>query len=315
MQSQDTALAKEQTTADTAVRADVAKINELGAQIRDINIRINQSYGIDTQPNDLQDTRDKLLGELSKLTDFQGHQMDNGLYDVTIGGHTLVQDNIFVPLATADDPANNNFARVYWTDDNTTATISNGEIQGLAEIRDLHIPVYRQALNDLAQGLMASINPVHAAGYALNAAAPSGLDFFTGTGVQDIQVNPILKTNPDQVAAATNPSAPGDGSNALALAQLKDGLSMSGNTITFGTFYQNLVAQVGLDGQQNTSSQNAQQTLVDSLTQQQESVSGVNLDEEMTNLIKYQDGYNAAIRVITTMDSMLDTLINKMGVG
>lgn len=315
MQNKDAELNQLQTTADTTIRAKVDRINELGAQIRDINIRINQSYGIDTQPNDLLDARDQLLDELSQITDFEGHQMENGLYDITIGGHTLVQDAIFVPLAVEDDPANNNFARIYWTDDNTTASISDGEIKGLSDIRDMYIPVYRQALDDLAQGLMTSVNSVHAAGYGLNAATPSGLDFFTGTGVQDLQVNPILTADPDQIAAATNPNAPGDGSNALALAQLQNALTMAGSTQTFGVFYQNLVAQVGLDGQQNTLSQDSQQALVDSLEQQRDSISGVNLDEEMTDLMRYQEAYQAAVRMISVMDSMLDTLINGMGAG
>jgi flagellar hook-associated protein 1 FlgK len=241
--------------------------------------------------------------------------MSNGLYDITIGGHTLVQDNTFVPLTVTDDPANNNYAAITWSDDGTAAQITDGKIQGLVDMRDSFIPAYRQSLNDLAMGVMNSVNTLQSTGYALNAAAPSGVNFFTGTGAGDMQVNAAIVADSTRIAAAQNASAPGDGSNALAMAQLQAAKTMSLGTMTFGDFYDSFVARVGLDSQNSTNTNNTQKALVDSLTTQRNSVSSVNLDEEMTNMIKYQDGYQAAARVITTMDSMLDTVINHMGVG
>jgi flagellar hook-associated protein 1 len=315
LNTKDAALAGQQQQADVQIRTAAAQINALGAQIRDVNVRINQSLGVETQPNDLMDVRDDLLAQLSKLAGVQTHVQPNGLAEVTIGGHTLVQDSVFVPVTVTNDPLNGGFALLTWSDDASAVNISDGEIAGLTAIRDVNIPVYRQALDTLATGLMGAINPVHAAGYAYNAAAPSGLNFFTGTNAGDIAINPILIGAPDQLAVASNPTAPGDGSNALAIAQLQQSLSMAAGTQTFGTFYQTLVAQVGLDSQHNESTQTAQTKLLESFTQQQQSVAGVNLDEEMTNLIKYQDGYQAATRVISMMDTMLDTLINRMGAG
>ena len=315
LQTKDQDLQGLQKNADDTLRADADKINQLASQIRDVNVRINQCLGIETAPNDLLDQRDKLMSELSKLADVQGHQMPNGLYDITINGHTLVQDAQFIPITAVNDPLNSGYAKLTWSDDGTDVQVQDGEVKGLLDIRDANVPLYRQALDSIAQGLMANVNPVQSAGYGLNAAAPSGLDFFTGSGIQNIAVNPTLINDPTQVAAASNPNAPGDGSNALAQAQLQNSLSMSAGSLTFGQFYQGLVAQVGLDGQQNSLSQDGQNTLVDSLEQQRDSVSGVNLDEEMTDLIKYQNGYQAAVRVISTMDSMLNTIINQMGAG
>lgn len=313
--SKDLALQNLQQTADDAVRANAEKINLLGSQLRDINVRINQSLGVDTEPNDLMDQRDELLRQLGELTNYEGHQMPNGLYDITIGGHTLVQDSVFVPVTVANDPLNNNYAALTWSDDGSSVLIEEGEIKGLETMRDLILPTYRQALNDMALGLVTVVNPLQSSGYGLNAAAPTGLDFFTGTTAQDIQVNSALLADCKLVAAAQNPSAPGDGSNALAIAQLQNSLIMSGGSETLGSFYQNLVAQVGLDTQHNESTEKAQSSLLDQLQLQQDSISGVNLDEEMTDMIRYQDGYQAAIRVISVMDEMLDTIINRMGAG
>ncbi|MEW6517293.1 MAG: flagellar hook-associated protein FlgK [candidate division FCPU426 bacterium] len=313
LQSMDADLEALQRQADQAFRSHVERINELGSQIRDLNVQINQSLGMETPPNDLLDKRDGLLRELSELTDFEGHEMTNGLYAVTINGHTLVQDNIFVPLQVVDDPMNNNYAMAQWSDDGSTLVYREGKLAGLTEVRDTYLPGYRSSLNDLALGLMNSINPVHAAGYALNAAAPSGQVFFTGIDLQTMAVNPILTADPTQLAAATQASAPGDGSNALAIAQLQSALILSGGTQTAGEFYQEWIAQVGLDSEESQVRLDTQNLLVSGLEQQQESLVGVNLDEEMTNLMRYQDAYQAAIRVVSAMDEMLNQLINQMG--
>lgn len=313
MQTKDSNLHELQMQADSTYSSDIDEINSIARQIRDLNVKINQSIGVESSPNDLMDSRDKLLRDLAGLVNFQGHEMSNGLYSITIDGHTLVQDEEFIPINVISDPLNNNFSQAVWSDDGTVVGINDGELQSLVELRDTYIPVYRSALNDMAQGFINTINPLHAAGFALNAGAASGLDFFTGTDLSDIEVNAAIKADPTLVAAATNATAPGDGSNALAMAQLQNAYTMSGGTQTFGEYYQNFVAQVGLDSDDAQRNLETQNQLVGSFETLQESVSGVNLDEEMTDMIRYQEGYQAAIRVVTSMDEMIDTIINKMG--
>jgi len=82
---------------------------------------------------------------------------------------------------------------------------------------------------------------------------------------------------------------------------------------TADSTYNALIAQVGSDVQSATTSQTNSQALVNAVESQRESVSGVSIDEEMTNLLTYQRGYQAAARVLSTMDSVLDTLINQTG--
>lgn len=313
LQKKDTDFAQLQAMTDQEIRTQVAQINELASKIRDINVEINKSLGVEMQPNDLLDKRDFYLRELAEITNYQGQQMGNGLYSITINGRTLVQDGTFIPLNVSNDPLNHGFAAITWSDDNSPVTITSGQIAGLAEMRDSVIPSYRNSLNTLAQGIMNTVNPAHAAGYGLNAAAPSGQPLFTGTDLASMALNPALAGNPAGLAAATNPSAPGDGSNALAMAQLQNSLSMAGGTQTIGTYYQNMIAQIGLDSKNMKLDQANQDAIVDSLDEQQKSVAGVNMDEEMTNMMKYQDAYQAAIRVVSTMDEMLNTLINQMG--
>jgi flagellar hook-associated protein 1 FlgK len=106
----------------------------------------------------------------------------------------------------------------------------------------------------------------------------------------------------------------GDGSNALRLAGLRHKNGMVDKNTTFNDFYIALVSRIGTQGEEAKDRIKNQETLLKNLTNLRESVSGINLDEEMANMVAFQHGYNAAARVISTMDKMLDTIINRMGV-
>jgi len=111
----------------------------------------------------------------------------------------------------------------------------------------------------------------------------------------------------------------GDGSNALELAQLlKDSLTMAlpGSkepTGTFEDYYQAIIGELGVAGQQAERMVENQETLVAALKNNREAVCGVSLDEEMANMIRFQHAYNAAARMVTTIDELLDRIINHMG--
>lgn len=138
----------------------------------------------------------------------------------------------------------------------------------------------------------------------------TGFDFFTGTGANDIAVHPAVLANPNVVAAASVPCAPGDGSNALAIAQLQhrsDEASVTG-------IYKAMIAQLGVDGEGAQTMVTNEDLLVQHLERRKETVSGISLDEETANLIRYQHAYQAAARVMTAIDEMLNTIINGMGI-
>ncbi len=106
----------------------------------------------------------------------------------------------------------------------------------------------------------------------------------------------------------------GDGSNALRIAHIRHKNAMVDTNTTFNDFYTAVISRTGTQGEEAKDRVKNQETLLKNLTNLRESISGVNLDEEMANMVAFQHGYNAAARVITTMDHMLDTIINRMGV-
>ncbi len=130
-----------------------------------------------------------------------------------------------------------------------------------------------------------------------------------------IEVNPALRSDPASIAAAlSGPAAPSDGSAALAIAELRTRPVVLGVTGNFDEFFANVVAEIGLKGEAAGQALRTEEAVMLDLRNMREALSGVNIDEELTTMIKYQHGYAAAARVVTQMDLMLDTIINRMGV-
>jgi flagellar hook-associated protein FlgK len=136
-----------------------------------------------------------------------------------------------------------------------------------------------------------------------------GRQFFTGTDAGSLAVDPAVEGNPSAVAAGTAAGGPLDGSNALALA------NMGTNPTGADAVYRQAIVQLGVDTQTANNRNQIQQSATQSVDNARSQQSGVSIDEEMTNLVEFQHGYDAAARLLTTVDSMMDTLINHTGLG
>jgi flagellar hook-associated protein 1 FlgK len=154
----------------------------------------------------------------------------------------------------------------------------------------------------------------HFAGLAVtladNGTPPQPGDTFllrtTHDAAKNIAVAPTLLVHPRQVAAAQSLNS-GDNTNALALAQLRDTLAIDGST--FGTFYHTLVTSVGVGSQQASRLADNQQTVLTDLENRREALSGVSLDEEQVNLIRFQQAYNAAANFIRIAEELGRTVL------
>jgi flagellar hook-associated protein 1 FlgK len=133
-----------------------------------------------------------------------------------------------------------------------------------------------------------------------------------------IEVNPSLLRDPLSIAAGFGengrPANPGNGEAAMAIASIRNSEVMVGQYRTFDDYFAVSVGNIGLLGEQSQIALETQNLIMKQLNELRQSVSGVSVDEELSNMIKYQHGYAAAARFITTVNSMLDTIINRMGV-
>lgn len=288
----------------------VDEANTLGREIAGLNEQIMTLRSTGDAASDLTDRRDLALDRLAQITDIHYVERDTGTVDVYIAGRTLVSGNTSNTMYVDPDIANNNYFDVKWTTDSSLAQFSSGEIQGLLIQRDTDLPGRIADFNTFVGQLVADINAVHAAGFAADGVT-TGTAFFSGTDATDIAVNAAIATDPSLVAAATLAGAPGDASNAHAVANLQFAQNLAGGTQTYEAFYGGLVTTLGTDARDTASIAKSQELLMSQIDGFRQSVSGVNLDEEMVLMVQYQRAYEAASQIIRKIDEMLDQLINR----
>ncbi len=307
---------KAQEDIDDNVENIVEDVNRIATQIAELNRKVAEVEITGHSANDYRDQRDVLVLELSKLIDIDSFEDENGGVNIMVGnGKPLVESTFTWTLTTADSGGVQN---VYWQDSSggttdITNNIDSGELKGWIYARDSVIADYDTRLNELANGFITQVNALHndpgppASGFGLDG---SQNDFFVGTDASDIAINSAIEADVDLIAAAADAaSLPGDNSVAIAIAELQNGLTMSGGSSTFDDYYIALVGDVGADVSQADLNFDHQTTMINHLQNYREEVSGVSLDEEMVNLVKYQHAYNAAARLFTTTDEMMETLI------
>ena len=292
-------LVRLQSELSDRIRGGLAEINDLATRIADVDRQIRQGMASGSPPNDLLDQRDRLLAELGDLARITTTLSAGGGITVTLGGHVLVSEQGVNQIDTTADPPT-------WADDGSEVQFWGGELLGLFEARDQQVVAYLGRLNELASKLIEGVNAVHRNGYGLNNA--TGLDFFAGSGAGDIRVADAILNDLNNIAAASAPDAPGDGSGALALAQVANApLTAEGTSL--GSYYNATIALIGWGVQRAEAQTNNQSLLLQHLNERRDAISGVSLDEETIKLISSQRAYQAAARVIAAMDEMLEQLI------
>ena len=303
-----------QKDSDISITGTVADINTLTSEIADLNLRIAEvEAGSLHSANDFRDQRDLKLKELASLIDVNSFEDADGFMTVvSASGRTLVDRVSSWSLTTSNNA--NGFQDVYWESSsgiqqNITSDISTGKLKGWIEARDTIIPDYLTRLDDMAVSMANAVNLQHNGGLDLNGAA--GLDFFAPvTGADDITVNNLIATDTNLIAAAdAAESVPGGNSNAIAIAEIQHQLLMSGNTATVGDFYSGLVSDVGRFVSQAQVNGDHQTTVSLQLSTYREEISGVSMDEEMVNMVQFQSAYNAAAKLVGTVDEMLEALV------
>jgi flagellar hook-associated protein 1 len=291
---------------NTAIQNDVTAANQDLSDIASLNKQIALAEANGGTANDLVDQREQKIEDLAGKVNITTNAETNGTIDVSIGGVTMVSGVTQPDSLQAYDAGGGQFLVKAQTA-GTTLTLSGGSIEGEIGVRDGALAGLQGSINTLASQLISQVNTIHAAGYDLN--GNTGQNFFTGTDAATIGVNNNLVTDPSQVQAAGTPGATGDNTVALALAQLA-GNSITGlNNQTFTDNYSQTVAGLG-QSLATVNDQVANSGVVSGMLQsQRSSVSGVSLDEEMTNLMQFQKSYMASAQLITTVNEMLQTVV------
>jgi flagellar hook-associated protein 1 len=309
-QNIDTRLEQLQRDINSEINNKISEINNYTSQISELNKSIKDALVVGDVSNDLLDRRDSLIDKLSKMINVTARDSDYGQVDIYVGSKTLVRGEQ-TTLINAELDAGLKFYNINWNDDGTEVNLQNGELYALKNFRDSYIPDIINKMDDFVSTLITETNSLHNNGFGLDGIA-TGNDFFTGTGIKDVGVNPDIEDNISLIAAASFLGQQGDNSNISKILGLRDAQLLNGGTINFDNYYNSMIIQMGIDGQQSSRELENTELLIDKINARQDSISGVSMDEELVNLVKFQHAYNAAAKIITTMDELLDTIINKM---
>jgi flagellar hook-associated protein 1 FlgK len=302
----------------------VNDVNGITRQIARLNHEIKAALASGQRPNDLLDKQDLLLEQLSAKVQINvAESPSNGGRSVYMNGQPLVADEDQFDLSAVPTLLNG-FYTVEYAPTAQGAQINSGELKGLLDSRDLILSDvqatgYIKQINDLASGLMASVNAQHMIGFGTTGV--TGQTFFDGTDASDMVVNPNITNDTalarglDVIAAAANDPGSltggvGDSAVAVQIAQLQNLKVMGGGMFTFDDFYKGVVTGLGVEAQEATRKADTQQVLVNSVKDRRDQVSGVSTDEEMANVVRFQKAYAASARILSTLSDMLDTLVN-----
>ena len=299
-------LIQQRSNLDLSVTQTVTQVNTLTSQIAKLNGQITSLQETNHEAGAFIDQRDVLIGQLSSLVDVATIKSDNGITLTTSNGTALVAGNQSFDLTTQTDASGTQHIFAQGVD--ITDKLTSGSLDGLIQVRDQTLPTLLSNLDALASGLANAVNSVHRGGTDLAGAA--GGDFFApppATGQGYATSIAVAITDPALIAASSDGSA-GSNGNAVLLAAVRSQAVAAGQTAT--DFYANLVFGVGSQVSNGAAELSASQLALQQLQDQRGSISGVSLDEEAANMVRFQNAYDAAARVVTTVNQMLETVIN-----
>lgn len=282
------------------VQATVSEINFIAQSIADLNVKIRYNKALGTTPNDLLDKRTNLIEKLSEYVEVRATEMPDGTVRLSLGEFVLVEAECANTLPSEMDDAN----KLLTDGADTRAYISGGSVRGLMDAME-YIRTYRDRLDRLARELVNSVNAMHQSGYGLD--GNTGYRLLEGEDALSIRVsNDVADIN--HIAAGVTP-APGDGNKALEIARLRQQTLASLDNKTIPDFYSALVAELGEHTRAASTGQENQKIILQNLQAEREAVSGVNVDEEMSNLLRYQRSYQAAAQLVSIMDAAIADML------
>lgn len=295
-------------TLDDTLSDDTKQVNQLLGDIANLNAAISrEELNASSTANDLRDARLGKLEELSKLTNIEVSEGDMGMVDISINGTALVTGSKREDEVEVYDAGGGQML-VRTKAGSIPLSLTGGHMQGTIEARDNDLQTLQNGIDKVASALISAVNAIHETGYGLD--GTSGEPFFAGTNAADIRVNSVLVEDNRRIQAAGISGTAGDNRVMLQLAQLGTKAQAGLGNLTFSQSYGQTVAGLGQALSTANSEASDQQVVTEMLKRQQESVSGVSMDEEMTNLVKFQRAYQASARFINTIDSMFDDVMN-----
>lgn len=331
----DTQLTQQRSATLERLQSSVATINSVAAQVADLNTQIASSELSGNTANDLRDLRDSKLDELAKLGGTRSLTQTNGSITVLIGNATLVQGDSVRKLSLAYEvttpppttPVADVKVRLHIGNSPDPVTPLPSEIKAVMDVLNVDIPDTRSRLDALAAQMVSAVNTVHTTGYTFTGTTVPGTaagNFFlagtlaTPVTAGNIQLDSAVANDPFRIAASGAINGPTDNSVAQGLAQLR----VTENTVNWNSstgatesgsflgFFRGMVTRIGVDVSTANDNATVFRSLADQADSRRQAVSGVSTDEELVSMMRVQQSYQAATKMIKMADEMMQTLLS-----
>jgi flagellar hook-associated protein 1 FlgK len=310
---------------DRRIEGNIAAINDLTDEITKRNRQIMEieAQGIRVVANDERDARDKALHKLSEIVEVQVTPIENGGINVSSGrlGPLVVgADRVRLEAYRSNEGAHQGNMRVYIVDEARTASprdvtdrIESGSLGGYIQVRDNSVSDVKYKLDSLAYNLAAEINAIHKDAY--NGNNTNGFNFFAELGSlkdasKSLTLSQAIKSDLSNIATASKPNASGDNTAVLRMTDLQSAQIFNGGKANFSDMASGLVGELGVQTRAANQNVETQKSLVDQLDMFKKEVSGVSLDEEAMDMLKFQKLFDASAKMIQLADGMLETVLN-----
>ncbi len=299
--------------------------NDLIRGIGKINkeVKLLEGDQVKIKANDLRDERNAMIDRLAELLPVDLYENSFGETIVSLGGQDLVSGDFISQVEVRPDrEEDTGLSHLYFANSNEKIELGKrGEIGGIMDVRDQSLEEYKERLDILVSVMAEEINKVHRSGYGLGEEKPRGNDFFQGANGEitagNIKMNPAL-SELNKIAASAS-GAVGDGEIAKKIQEIRENLEIpkfdkdNDENLSLDDYYNDLVTSLALERQEAKSNQDNQGFLIKSMDEKRKGLSSVSLDEEMADMIRFQHAYSANSRVINTLDEMIDTIVNRLG--
>lgn len=282
----------------------VNSVNSILDQIHQINYEQFSNAYNGVPVNDLLDQRDALVDQLSNLVNINVVYDNTNSAVISIGG-ALAVDRMHSTEFVSEEV--NGKINLKVKDGSYPIVLTGGELNALSQIYSKKIPAYQEKLDEVINKLVEAVNGEHISGYTISDPQETGLNFFEGYENGELIINSELIDDPNKIAISLD-GTEGNGEIALRIAQLTDAKLINGNTLLES--YSSMINGLGNDGMLQNNYTQANQMVLDELGQLRASQSGVSVDEEMTNVLKFQRTYEASAKLITIADEILQTILN-----
>ncbi len=297
------------SNADLSVQQSVSQINSLTTQIAQVNQQVVAAIQTGENAGPFEDQRQQLISQLSNYIDVsEVNSGSGGLTLTTSAGSPLVVGNQSFALSTQANGTG--FQDVYDNGSDITSQISSGALAGEIQIRDQEIPSVQNSLDNLAYNLSTAVNTQSTKGYDLNGNAGGNLFTPLSQVAGAASSLSVAISDPTLIAASgtAGPTNSGDNTNANALLALQNNDIVDGQT-PLG-YYSDLVFKIGNDVSTAQSTQQAGSQTLLQLQNLQGGVSGVDINEEAANLVRFQTAYQASAQVAAVINTLLQSTIN-----